>query len=190
MEKKEIELFIDENGEWLNNISLVEMPATETNFLKFGKQRQYFNTDNEKQIVTGAVMIPEMRIYRRDETNGEYYVYFSRETVEQAAERWLKEGKNNAFNLEHSQPTGSVYVTESWIVADGKNDKAKALGLDVPAGTWMLSAKIESPELWRRVRGGEFNGFSVEGTFLFDESDKEREKRELIAEAEKIVSSQ
>jgi len=39
----------------------------------------------EKQIVAGPLMIPNKLIYRFDEMNGEYFVYFSEETIEKIA---------------------------------------------------------------------------------------------------------
>lgn len=180
---REIELFLDENGEWLEKISLVDEPAIETDFLCFSKEAvMRFSADEERHIITGPVMVPEKRILRLDEAGREYYVYFSAETVEKAAHRWLQENMNHQFNLEHRRPTGSVDVIESWVVEDPKNDKAASLGFSLPRGTWMMSCKVNDEELWSRIKAGEFNGFSVEGTFLMDD-----EKAAIIAEAEEFL---
>jgi hypothetical protein len=45
-------------------------------------------------------------------------------------------------------------------------DKSKALGFNVPKGTWMTSMKINNKETWNKIKAGELNGFSVEGSFL------------------------
>jgi Putative phage serine protease XkdF len=49
-------------------------------------------------------------------------------------------------------------------VTDPANDKAAALGIDVPAGTWMLSAHIPDADFWEKeVKSGNITGFSIEG---------------------------
>lgn len=191
---KEIELFIDETGEWLEKISLVELPAIESNFLCFSKEDTFkFSTDEEKRIITGAVMIPQKRMLRIDEKTGEeYYVYFSADTIQQAAYRWLQENMNHQFNLEHSDNTNKVDVVESWIINNQHNDKANSLGFSLPAGTWMMSCKVNDEELWNEIKEGTYNGFSVEGMFhyndeMFNKVVDEREK--VIKEAESFLSS-
>ena len=57
-------------------------------------------------------------------------------------------------------------MVESWIIEDDKLDKSRAYGLELPVGTWMVSMKIENDSIWRRVKDGEFKGFSIEGYFV------------------------
>lgn len=191
--KKEVELYIDENGEWLEKISLVELPAIESNFLCFSKEDTFkFAVEDEQRVITGPVMIPEKRMLRLDENGNEYYVYFSADTIKQAAYRWLQENMNHQFNLEHSKNTNKVDVIESWIVNDSRNDKAASLGFSLPKGTWMMSCKVNDEGLWQSIKEGEYNGFSVEGIFQYDDekfnktlTDDER----VIREAEEFLSS-
>lgn len=175
---KEIELYIDEKGEWIERISLVEEPAIEMDFMKFGKEKLFF-ADAEKRIITGAVMIPEKRMWRN--SNGGCYVYFSKDTVEKCAHRFLMEGKNKQFNLGHSTDTDKVSIVESWLKVS-EADKSSALGFtNVPVGTWFISCKVESPEIWGEIKSGEFNGFSIEGVFQYDD------ETEVIREAEEFL---
>lgn len=190
---KEVELYIDENGEWLEKISLVELPAIESNFLCFSKEDTFkFALEDEQMIVTGPVMIPEKRMLRIDEYGNEYYVYFSAETIKQAAYRWLQENMNHQFNLEHSKNTNKVDVIESWIVNDSHNDKAASLGFSLPKGTWMMSCKVNDDELWQSIKEGEYNGFSVEGMFRYDDGTFNKvlsDDEKIIKEAEEFLAS-
>lgn len=191
--KKEVELYIDENGEWLEKISLVELPAIESNFLCFSKEDTFkFALEDEQRIITGPVMIPEKRMLRLDEYGNEYYVYFSAETIKQAAYRWLQENMNHQFNLEHSKNTNKVDVIESWIVNDSRNDKAASLGFSLPKGTWMMSCKVNDEDLWRSIKEGEYNGFSVEGMFRYDDETFNKvlsDEEKIIKEAEEFLAS-
>lgn len=181
----EIELFpqIDET---LTDISLVKYPANKSVWLTFAKQNEpiYHFSSDERMVLTGAVLIPEQRIYRRD-GNNEYFVYFSAQTIRTISEQFLTHFKNSAFTLEHSDGTNDVSIVESWIVEDSEKDKATALGLNLPKGSWVISAKVNSPELWQRIKiDKEFQGFSVAGMFCVSELDDEK----VIEEAEKIVN--
>jgi hypothetical protein len=177
----EFELF-PQVDDTLTDISLVKYPAIESNFLMFSKENKmaYHFSSDEKMILTGAVLIPQQRIYRRvgDE---EYYVYFSADTIRTISQQFLSNFKNSTFTLEHSDLTNEVTIVESWLVEDNKMDKSAALGMDFPKGTWVLSVKVKNPDLWNRIKSGEFQGFSVAG--LFRTSDEQA----VISEAEDII---
>jgi hypothetical protein len=57
-------------------------------------------------------------------------------------------------------------VFESWIVEDPEFDKSKKYGLEVPAGTWMVSMKVDDKDVWDNyVKDNKVFGFSIEGKF-------------------------
>ena len=57
-------------------------------------------------------------------------------------------------------------VFESWIVEDPNFDKSKKYDLDVPAGTWMVSMKVDNKDVWDNyVKDDKVFGFSIEGQF-------------------------
>ena len=174
MENKKIliELFIDENDKdnELDIISFVSAPAIEKNFMYFNKDDNRFSfksTDDEKRIVTGPAMVPNQEIIRMDAEGNPYFVYFTEETVIKAQEIFAKNGKTKSTNFEHQEnDMDGVTVVESWIVTDPKNDKSNALGFkDIPKSTWMVSYKVDNDELWKKVKSGEVQGFSIEGVF-------------------------
>lgn len=177
----EIELFPQEY-DTLTDISLVKYPATESKWLMFSAERPVYHfSSDEKMILTGAVLIPEQRIYRRD-GNDEYYVYFSKDTIRTLSEQFLRNFKNGAFTIEHGDITNDAIITESWIVEDSEKDKSSALGLNLSAGTWVISVKISNTELWNRIKSGDFQGFSVAGLFA-----SKTPEDKVIEEAQKVL---
>lgn len=179
---REIELFALPD-DTLTDISLVEFPAIESNFLCFSKDdaKKYIFADAEKHIITGAVLVPNKRIYRND-NYGEYYVFFSKDTIRRISEQFFANFKNKSFTLEHFDNTNGVCVVESWI-KDSDTDKSVALGLQAPIGTWFISAKVDSPEVWAGIKEGVYQGFSIAGHFL------ENDEALIISEAEDFLKN-
>lgn len=126
-----------------------------------------FSYDEEKMEITGAAIIPNKMIIRKNPITEElYYVFFSEETTKTLMERFARNSKMDATNLNHSSVVAEdTYVVESWLVNDPQYDKIKTLGLDFPKGTWVITMKVGNKELWNKIKQGEYNGFSVEGWF-------------------------
>lgn len=125
-----------------------------------------FNSE-EKQIVTGPAMIPNQLILRKDEMGNPFHVYFSRETIEQIARKFLADNNTHNTDINHdNNVVNENTLLESWIVEDPEKDKAAALGFDVPKGTWMVSYKINNKETWSKIKSGQLNGYSIEGAFI------------------------
>lgn len=163
------ELIIDETkGDFgVEAISLVDRPAIQEDFVYFSAEERYeMKADAERQMLVGPAMIPNKDIYRRDPRTGEEYnVFFSTETVQQCAHLFLRDSNPHATTLDHEKKASDVYVIESWIVEDRKNDKQQKYGFDLPEGTWMVSVKIDDAATWESIKSGERNGFSIEGYF-------------------------
>jgi len=172
MERKLVELLILEDGNYgVDAVSLVKHPAIESNWIYMSKEdrKQFISlatVDEEKRTVIGAALIPDKHIPRYDESNDEEYdVYFSADTVLRASELFLENNYIKSATLEHEEQLNGVSVVESWIVSDPENDKSRVFGLDVPKGTWMIRARIDSDEVWEEVKSGSVRGFSIEGYF-------------------------
>lgn len=132
--------------------------------------RHGFSYDEEKMEITGAAIIPNKMIMRRNPITEElYYVFFSAETTRTLAEKFLKSVNKNAIpvaNLDHTDKLApDTYITESWIVMNKEMDKSAALGLDYPEGTWVVTMKVGDKDLWEEIKLGKYNGYSVEGWF-------------------------
>ena len=94
---------------------------------------QFKFADDEKHIVIGPAMIPDMEILRRTDDGKPYYVRFSEETIREIAMKYMKEARTNATNTDHETgERAGAYVYESWIV-ETLDDKANTLyGYNVP----------------------------------------------------------
>lgn len=192
---KIIELVIDENDETsgIDAVSVVHSPAIEENFIALKKHEvELKEVDAEKRILMGAALVPNKQIYRRNEKDEEYYIYFSEKTVRKASELFLMRSNQNNATYEHKDKLEGLSVVESWIIDDEKSDKSRLYGFDLPKGTWMISMKVNNDEVWKDVKEGKVKGFSIEGYFadkyemsLIDEDALLIEKlKELILKAE------
>ena len=125
-----------------------------------------FSFQEDKKLIVGPLMLPEKLIFRVDENNEPYYVYFTEHTIRQIAKKMMKNKFLDKVNMEHD-PESPVegYMVESWIVEDPDNDKQTVYGFNYPKGTWMGIYQIESDEDWMKVKNKEVNGFSIEGFF-------------------------
>jgi len=132
----------------------------------FDKKAQYFAADVEKQMVLGPAMIPNQKIFRKDQDGAPYYVFFSPETIKMIASKYMKNKyTDNNDQMHDGEAVKDVYVVESWI-KESKNDKSTDYGFgDLPVGTWFVSMKINNPDIWSKVKDKELNGFSVSGFF-------------------------
>jgi hypothetical protein len=168
-ELQEIELILDEKRglDGVYAMSVVSDPAMEEWFVKMSKHPQVMlkQLDEEKRIICGPALIPEKRIYRRDEKLGEYKIYFSAETIRRGAEIFLEKARQAEATIEHESDVDGLVVVESWIVDNKEMDKSTHLGFDVPNGTWMITMKCHNGEVWDKIKAGEVNGFSIEGRF-------------------------
>ena len=191
---KIVELILDEEQEYsgIEAISIVEKPAIEEDFITLNADVEYklAQVDDEKRILLGALLIPNKPILRINE-EGEYYIYFSKDTVRKASELYLMEGNQNNATLEHQMQLKGLSLVESWIVEDQQKDKTAFYGLKYPVGTWVGSVKVNSDKVWQEfVKTGAVKGFSIEGYFQ-DKSNYQKDELSAIetAEAEYLLSN-
>ena len=125
-----------------------------------------FSSDDE-MIVTGPAMVPQQLILRKDEMGNPFHVYFSKDTIKKIAKKFFEYNKQNNTDVNHDDNISTNNtLLESWIVEDPNMDKSKAMGFEVPAGTWMASYKINDEATWKQIKNGELNGYSIAGNFL------------------------
>jgi hypothetical protein len=168
-------------------ISLVGSPAMEADWIKLSKQFTLAKVDSEKRIIVGPAMIPNKRILRIDKDGTEYEIFFSPETIEAAAHKYLMDANQHAVNVEHEINIGGVTTVESWIVDNPDTDKAKSLGFDVPKGTWMIAMKVQDERVWEDlIKSGLLNGFSIEGVFQPIEPE-DAELTALLSEVQQLL---
>ena len=145
-------------------ISLVDFPAVETSFLCFNAEPEKFNfkvTDDEKHIVTGIALRCNVPIYRVAPDGTEYYVLFTKETVEHIMQKFAKD--NNGFNIsiQHELDVKDCYVVESYLINKERGIVPQEFS-DIEDGSWVVSVKIENPKVWQYIKEGNCSGFSIE----------------------------
>ncbi|KPL08402.1 hypothetical protein AMJ86_00820 [bacterium SM23_57] len=160
----------DDQESGITAISLVENPAFEETFIAFHKEGkmeklvQFTTVDEAKHIIMGAALIPNKQIYRKEDDE-EFFVYFSEDTIRRVAEKFFLDGKINSATIEHLDTLNGLTVVESWIVEDPERDKSTVYGFSYPKGSWIISMKVNNPDIWERVVNKQVTGFSVEGVF-------------------------
>ena len=183
---KIVELVLDDNEEsGIEAISIVESPAIESDFVALKSDEvKLAEVDTEKKILMGALLIPNKPIYRKTEGE-EYYIYFSKDTVLKASQRYLTNGYQGNSTLEHSDNLQGLTLVESWIVEDDKYDKSRKYDMNVPIGTWMGTVKVNNEEVWNDyVKTGKVKGFSIEGFFADKIKASKVEKIQTLEEIE------
>lgn len=186
---KIVELIIDEDSKEEKDgvfaISLVEEPAIQSDFIALSKQEkkievEFATQDKEKQILMGAVLIPNKQILRIDkETGDDYYVYFTKETIRKASQLFMMNSYQNSHTIDHNRQLTNLTVVESWI-KDSKLDKSEQYGYgNLPIGTWFVSVKVNDKSVWDNyVKTGKVKGFSIEGYFT-DKTELSKDEQTL-----------
>lgn len=178
--------------------AFVKHPANEYSFIAFSEEekKKLLFLSAEERLVSGVLIAPDQKIYRRDQDTGyEYYVFFSKETIKDIVKNFAKNASFNNVNSEHkSTLMEGAFMVESWIV--GQNDKSSDLGFDVPTGAWMATFYVENDSLWNDIKDGTYKGFSVEGLFslkqvkMNSEVESKEEVKEEVKEAAIEVQEQ
>jgi len=170
-ERKTEQRSVDESSSVNAKPTMNRNPNSETLIDKNAEQSAFskIKFEDEKQLIAGPLMIPRKLIYRFDENNGEYWVYFTEETIEKIAYKYLMNKNQDQTNLEHSEDIKleDVVLVESWLVQDPDKDKSYALtGEKYEKGTWFGIMKVKNSSVWEEwVKTGRVKGFSVEGFF-------------------------
>ena len=115
--------------------------------------------DGDEQIVFGEVYAPGFPDSQGD--------FASAETIKEMAYDFMRRGLMSRIDVGHSMTESGCYVVESFI--------ARAGDPDFIPGSWVLGVKIPDASLWRMVKSGELNGFSMGGW-------GERVSRQLVFE--------
>lgn len=151
----------------VNYVAFVDKPAIQRDFMAFNEAVKLRFSSDDERIVVGPAMIPDMLIFRNDPVMGDFYVKFSKQTIQDIALKFFEKGYQKNVNLMHNSDFTLPGVTfyQSFI-----KDTAKGVtGMDgeYPEGTWFLAAKVNNDEAWSLIKQGKVKGFSVEGLFKY-----------------------
>ncbi len=197
MIKEELyELILQDEEDGVFATSFVDSPAIERDFVFFGKEINFQAVSEEKKLVAGPLLIPNKKILRLDGEGKPYYVFFTPETIEKIARKFMKNKYNDAVTVEHERKVGGIHLTESWLIEQSAKDKSNIYGFTLPKGTWFGVYDVSgNPKVWQDVKDGKFNGFSIEGLFEHKKSNLklsmvEKPIEDLTEEEATIVLSQ
>ena len=176
------ELMFDDNDSNLgcSKISLVEEPAVEEFFLKFSKDEQekehksFYFKDDSKRIITGIAMRADYPIYRNQDGQ-EFYVQFSKDTIDKMMQKFMKEQRLFDISLDHNKDVRDCYLIESFIINKERGICPNEFS-DVEDGSWIISVKIENQDVWNKICSGEVKGFSIETEMIANAFSNQKKK--------------
>lgn len=168
-------------------ISLVDLPAVESDFQKFGKPVLVRMADEERRIIVGCVMRANFPIYRRD-ASGEYYVQFSAETIRKMAEKYLTENRQNRVNLMHSgEEVRGVQMVQLFI-KDSSRGIVPAGFEDIEDGSLFAEFHIADDEIWGWIKEGVLRGFSLEGLFVMEQTEFKTDMKKIFKKTKALLA--
>lgn len=184
---------IEDENDGIYAISLVDFPAVEKNFVCFKSEKKQvrFSIENEeKHNITGVVMLADSPIYRR---NGdyEYYITYSKETIEKMANKLLSDGFQNRVDIMHDgELIGGISMMELYIKDSSKGINPSFIS-DVPDGSLMATFHVDDENLWDEIKNGDvLNGFSLEGLFTVEKmSNNKNQNKNKMSKISKFVKS-
>lgn len=176
-----------DDKEGLDYVSTVDYPAIEENFIALAKQLLKFNSEPEKQMLYGPILIPDKPIYRFDaQTGEEYYVQFPKDVIEKLVRKFQRQQKTINLNYQHQKDSQikDAVIQEIWLT--GKVDKSQSLGFDLPEGSAFIAAHIGDSKFWNdEIKSGNVKGFSIEG---FLDMEMKKLNKKIIMESKFITA--
>lgn len=170
-------------------IALVDKPAIQKNWNAFKDNVKFQIVSEDKQIISGPLMLADVPIYRNDNTNGEYYVVFTKDTIFKIAQKFFKKGYQANVNLMHdsNQQVEGVTMFESFISDKDRGILPMKGFEDAPDGSWFGSFKVDDDNVWQMIKEGKFKGFSVEGIFEYQKA--KTKEAQLLESIKDILQS-
>ena len=166
---------VTDGEEGITAISFVQEPAVECGFLQFSKQKEKLKfsvVDENNRKVIAPIMRCDFPIYRRTEDGFEYFIMYTKETIEVMARKMFSDNISKNMNMEHNpnNTMDGVYLEELFIknVEKGINPKGFE---DIENYSLFGVYTIENDDVWESIQNGTFTGISLEGIFSFDEEE-------------------
>lgn len=150
----------------VTHISLVKRPANNEPVILKNCDSQTFELakfNDELRVVYGIVYAPDIVDLQNDFTDAA--------TIREASYDFMKGGRNQNVDLEHSFEDSGAFVSESWIVKE--TDSL----FPSKQGAWAVGIHVPDTELWDSVKKGKFLGLSLAGT-------ASREEQKAMTESE------
>lgn len=163
-------------------VSLVDFPAVEQDFVYFRNEEQQLKftiQDEEQRKVTGVVMRANYPIYRIGNGGYEFYVVFTKETIEEMTLKMLKEGYQNDISIMHNgELIEGVSLLEIYQKDSEKGINPKGFE-HIEEGSLFGTYKVESDKIWDLIKSGEVKGFSIEVIMALAPVEDEKFNKEI-----------
>lgn len=166
----------DETGMFV--VSLVDAPAVEKNFVAFKENKKvlsYSIANEEQQKVFGLIMECNKPIYRIDDEGFEYYISYSRKTIEAMIEKYFKLGLQNNVDTQHNFELEDGITLTQMLIKDTEKGVNPIGFEDVNDGSLFAEYHIENADIWNAIKEGTFKGFSLAGQFYIKEAQEVQE---------------
>ncbi len=140
----------------ITHISFVPKAANGTDFALIksndgAKEMPIIKMDEEQRLVTGVVYAPDI-----EDAHGEY---MEADAIEKAAHEFMINHRKTDIN-HNFQDNENVEVVESYVAkADFELN-----GQQIKKGTWLVTTFIKDDLIWKGIKSGEFNGYSMGGS--------------------------
>lgn len=183
---------LNEEEDGITCLSLVADPATETSMMFFSKEKpllEFKVEDEDKQIFTSLIMCANRPIYRISNNGFEYYIIYSKETLEKMSIRMMKQGTQNLFNFNHesNNTTDTINCLELFIKDSTKG--INPIGFEnVEEGSLFGTFKVEDKATWEMIKNNNLS-ISLEGYFTIEEikeNNKELNSNSKMSKLEKL----
>ena len=158
---------VDGEGEMMVCISLVDDPATESQFLAFKNEEMLtFSIENEeKRIVRGLVMACDQPIIRKTKDGGFYYIVYNAETIRLMAEKYLALNFQNNVDTMHNFELEEGIDMVQFFIKDTENGINPKGFEDYKDGSLFAEFHVLNDEVWNKIKDGTYKGFSLAGNF-------------------------
>lgn len=156
---KTYSIVLPEDEVGIDCVSLVEMPAVESNFEVFDKQIKLSVDQNH---VIGVLLRADYPIYRFD-GHEEYYVVFSKEVIAEIARRYAS--ADHVASLNHDGIPVEGVVLEQLFIKNSEKGVNPTGFENISDGSLFAVFKLENQDVLDQIASGDVKGFSIEGWF-------------------------
>lgn len=141
---------INEADEGIFAISLVDFPATMSDFVAFNEDKvveQFSVQDEDQHIISGVVMSANTPIYRRNKDGMEYYIVYKPETIRFMAEKLFSDNNQNQIDVLHNgNLIDGIHLVELFIKDSSKGVSPSYLE-NVTEGSLIATYKVRNEEI-------------------------------------------
>lgn len=187
------EAIIEDEGDGITFISLVNDPAVESNWFAYGKEHQPMQfqvADEEQRILLGVIMRADFPMYRVGTSGYEYYIKYSKETIAKMARKMLDDKTFNYVDTEHNNQCVDGVKLEELFIKDIDRGINPVGFENIENGSLFGKYRVLNDEVWADVKADKFKGFSLEGYFGVIESKfiKQKNHMSLLEKLKKLLT--